>query len=99
MPRLALGVSGVDSGAGQSPVRGIGGQFTMPAASTTTVSDSDILAGSAIAVQATNGPAGLLIQSKSCYISNVLNGSFVFNVSATGAGAPAGTEVFVWMCT
>jgi len=77
---------------------GIGvGVFTATAAGTTTISDSAIAANALVMVTPTNGAGGLLIQSKSCYVGSVSAGAFTFVVSATGAGAPAGTETFSYM--
>lgn len=99
MTRLTTGVSGVDSGPGQHNVRGIGGTFTLDADGSTSVSDADILSTSQIVCFPTNGPAGLILKSKSCFVNTIAAGSFVFNVSATGAGAPAGTETFAYLVT
>lgn len=72
------------------------GSFTATAAGTTTISDANILASSLVTFSPTNGPAGLLLATKTCYIGAVSAGSFTFLVSATGSGAPAGTETFTY---
>lgn len=77
---------------------GIGvGQFTATAAGVTTVSDAAITSTAKVIVFPANGPAGLLVKSKSCFVDTIGTGSFVFNCSATGSGAPAGTEIFAYM--
>lgn len=97
MTRVTTGVSGVDSGPGQHNVRGISGTFTIDADAATTVTDADILSTSQVICFPANAAAGLLVKTKSCYVSNVTTGSFIFNTSATGAGAPAGTETFAYI--
>lgn len=74
-----------------------GGTFTATAAALTTISDSDIVATSNVIVVANNAAAGLLMQSKTCYVSGIGAGFFTFVVSATGSGAPAGTEAFQYL--
>ena len=74
---------------------GIGiGSFTATASSTTTIVDADIPAGAKVTIFPTSAAAALLLRSATCYVSSVVAGSFVFTVSATGAGSPAGTENF-----
>lgn len=68
--------------------------FTATAAGATTVSNTLVNSGSNIIFFPTNAAAALLQRTKTCYVSNLASGSFIFNVSATGAGAPAGTETF-----
>lgn len=80
-------------------INGIGfdsGAFTATAAGTTTISDSNIVTSSIVTFSPTNGPAGLLLATKTCYVGAVSAGAFTFLVSATAAGAPAGTETFVY---
>lgn len=80
-------------------INGLGfdsGSFTATAAGTTTITDANVAATSLVVFAPTNGPAGLLVKSKSCYIGAVSAGSFTFLVSATGSGAPAGTETFAY---
>lgn len=74
------------------------GSFT-PTGAALTVSDAAIQAGMRVFVVPTNGPAGLLLRSKSCWVDTIADGSFVFNVSASGSGAPAGTETFQYLGT
>ena len=76
---------------------GIGiGSFTVTAAGVTTITDANIPSGAKVSFTAANALAGLLIATKSCYIGTgtAVAGSFTFVVSATGVGAPAGTESF-----
>lgn len=70
------------------------GSFTATAAGVTTISDAAVQANSKVIFCAATASAGLLMQAKTCWVDTILSGSFVFNVSATGAGAPAGTEAF-----
>jgi parallel beta-helix repeat protein len=72
------------------------GSFTATAAGTSTISDQNINASMVPIVMPSNAAAGLLTQTKTCYLGTVADGSFTFLVSATGAGAPAGTETFVY---
>lgn len=74
-----------------------GGTFTATAAALTTVSDTSIVATSRVIVVPNDATAGLLARSKTCYVSGIGAGFFTFVVSATGAGAPAGTEVFQYI--
>lgn len=74
-----------------------GGSFTVTAAGTTTITDANVVTSSLVQFSPTNGPAGLLVATKTCYIGAVSAGSFTFLVSATGAGAPAGTETFSYV--
>lgn len=76
---------------GESPE--VTGSVT-PTGSAQTITDAAVQAGMRVFIVPTNGPAGLLLRSKSCWVDTVANGSFVFNVSATASGAPAGTETF-----
>ena|SRR3990167_7477869 len=72
--------------------------FGVEAAGTTTVSNARVKAAdSQIIPFATNAGAGLLLRTKTCWISDIADGSFIFNVSATAAGAPAGTETMAYM--
>ena len=76
---------------------GVGaGSFVATAAALTTITDADITATSCITIFPSNAAAGLLLRTKTCYIVTG-SGSFTFNVSATGAGAPAGTEAFEYI--
>lgn len=70
------------------------GSFTATAAALLTVSDGNIRSGSTVVIVPTNAAAGLLVKGKSCWVDTIAAGSFNFNVSATAAGAPAGTETF-----
>ena len=81
------GVSGVAVGLGS---------FTADAGASTTITDAAVTSSSIVLITPTNAPAGLLIKSKSCHVTPG-SGSFTFNVSASGAGAPAGTETFRYM--
>lgn len=76
------------------------GTFQATAAAVTTVSNANIPASANIVFDAANGPAGLLLRGKTCSIATGNSaGSFVFTVSATGAGAPSGSETFnYWVC-
>lgn len=73
------------------------GTFTSDADASTTISDSRVLAASNISFAPTNAAAGLLVRTKTCYVDTISAGSFNFNVSSTGAGAPAGTETFSYV--
>ena len=74
---------------------GIGvGRIVATAAGTTTITDANVKSSSEVIFSALGSGAGLLLRTKTCYIGTVSNGSFTFIVSATGAGAPAGTETF-----
>jgi hypothetical protein len=68
------------------------GSFVVTAASVTTVADAAVSAGTRILVSAANSAAGLLMRTNSYFVTTG-SGSFTFTVSATGAGAPAGTEL------
>lgn len=68
------------------------GSFTVTAAAVTTITDASSSATSRIVWSPANAAAGLLTQLKTCYVTTGA-GSFTFNVSATGAGQPAGTEL------
>lgn len=72
------------------------GTFTATAAGVTTVTDASIAAGSVVVIFPVSAAAGLIVKSKSCYVTPAA-GSFTFTISATGAGAPAGTEVFSYI--
>lgn len=82
--------------------RGVGpccGTFQATAAATSTVSDSNVPANSTIVFWPMNAAAGLLERTKTCSIATGNSaGSFVFSVSATGAGAPGGSETFGYFC-
>ena len=68
--------------------------FTATAAGVTTVplSGSAKLGGQ-VCFYPTNAAAGLLLRTKTCWMTTA-DDAGTFNVSATGAGAPAGTETF-----
>lgn len=70
------------------------GTFSPSAAASTSVSDTYITANCEVMIVPTNGQAGELLRSKSCYVSAVAAGSFKFIVSASGAGAPGADETF-----
>ena len=104
-----MGVAGVDHGydnhsCGQFTAKSITGNavgigtFTATAAGVTTVTDTNIPAGAEVVFCPANAAAGLLVKSNSCYIGTGAGvaGSFTFVVSATGVGAPAGSEVFTY---
>lgn len=82
-----------------SMIGGYDGAFTVTAAGVTTISDTNVTTGSRVVIFPTNTAAGLLTRSKSCWVDTISAGSFVFNVSSTGAGAPAGTETFSYHVT
>ena len=69
------------------------GSFVATAASVTTVTDASVGASTRIIVYPANAAAGLVSRTNSCFVTTGA-GSFTFTVSATGAGAPAGTELF-----
>lgn len=70
------------------------GSFTCTAAAISTIADTDVAATSYVTVTPSNAAAGLLLRTKTCWVDTIAAGSFLFNVSASGAGAPAGTETF-----
>ena len=73
------------------------GTINVGAAGTTTVTDANVGTGSVIVTSPFNSSGGLLARTKTCWVSGLFNGSFTFDVSATGAGAPAGTEQFSYI--
>lgn len=73
------------------------GQVFVPTGSSITVSDSRMLSTGGALIIPVDAGANLLARSKTCYADTYANGSFIFHVSATGAGAPAGTEVFNYL--
>ena len=73
------------------------GTFTSDADGATSVSDTNITANSTVIFTPRDETAGLLARTKTLYIDTVSAGSFIFHVSATAAGAPAGTEVFSYV--
>lgn len=73
------------------------GTVFSPTGSAITVTDPRMLGTGGCIVVPVNGPAGLLLKTKSCWSDTFANGSFVFNVSATGAGAPSGSELFNYL--
>jgi hypothetical protein len=73
------------------------GSFQATAAGSTTVTNANIPANANIIFDPANAAAGLLLRSKTCSIATGNSaGSFVFSVSATGAGAPGGSETFAY---
>lgn len=88
----------VDSGLVNDPVSGTAGSgvgsIAVAAASITSVTDAKVQSSDQVICFPSNAAAGLLLQTKTCWVDTVAAGSFNFNVSATGAGAPAGTETF-----
>lgn len=73
------------------------GTFAMPAAATSTISDTSVLANSAIMVMPTNAAAGTLQGSaKSLYISARSAGTS-FTVATASGVAAAGTETFLYV--
>jgi hypothetical protein len=73
------------------------GAIFSPTGSTITVTDSRMLSTGGAIIVPVNAAAALLLKTKSCWIDTQANGSFVFNVSATGAGAPSGSEQFNYL--
>ena len=73
-----------------------GGSFTATAAAQTTITDSDIPSSATIVITPTSVPASRLLQDKRWSVV-ATTGGFNFNVSATGAGAPAGTETYSYI--
>ncbi len=70
------------------------GTFTADNDASTTVTDAGVAANAQVVVFPTNSAAGLLLRTLSCQVSSVSAGSFVFAVSASAGGLPAGTETF-----
>lgn len=82
---------------GSSYTGGIGvGTFSPIAESVTTVTDAGVTSASEIMIFPLNGPAGELLRLKSCFVTPG-NGSFTFNVSASGSGSPDAAESFAYM--
>lgn len=77
---------------------GVGsGNFQSTAAAVTTITDTSVPASANIIWEPANAAAGLLMRSKTCFIPTGNSaGSFTFQVSATGAGAPGGSETFFY---
>ena len=77
---------------------GVGsGSFQATAAAITTISDASIPASANIICRPANAAAGLLMRSATCFVPTGNSaGSFTFQVSATGAGAPGGSETFAY---
>lgn len=74
-----------------------GGTFQATAGAVTTIVDANVPASAHILFSPGNAAAGLLDRTKTLSIATGNSaGSFVFTVSATGAGAPAGTETFTY---
>mgnify|MGYP001586676757 CR=1 FL=1 len=96
-----MSVKTVDSGQSEKTIdllslEGGLGTFTASAAAVTTVTDAAIKSTSRIVIFPTSAGGGLLLRSNSCHVA-AGTGSFTFNVSASGAGAPAGTETFAYL--
>jgi hypothetical protein len=73
------------------------GSFQATAAAITTVTNANVPASASIIFDPSNAAAGLLLRSKTCFIPTGNSaGSFTFQVSATGAGAPGGSETFAY---
>lgn len=73
------------------------GSFQAAAAAATTVTNSNVPASANIIWEPANAAAGLLVRTLTCSVATGNSaGSFTFNVSATGAGAPAATETFAY---
>lgn len=71
------------------------GSFQATAAAVTTVSNANIPASANIVFTPANAAAGLLMRGATCSVATGNSaGSFVFTVSATGAGKPSGGETF-----
>ena len=61
------------------------GQFTTDGTATgVSVNDSDIEDSSLISIFPSNALAGLTLRSNTCYVVNVIDGSFNFSVSGAG---------------
>lgn len=76
------------------------GNFQATAAATTTVSNANIPASANIVWFPANAAAGLLVRGATCSVATGNSaGSFVFTVSATGAGKPAGSETFCYIAS
>jgi hypothetical protein len=75
------------------------GTITKSADGSDTITHAAINANSQIIFSAAGSAAGLLLRTKTCYIANINDtpGTAIFWVSATGAGAPAGTETFSYI--
>lgn len=73
------------------------GTFQPAAAASTTVTNANVPASANIIFDSANAAAGLLARTKTCSIATGNSaGSFTFQVSATGAGAPSGSETFMY---
>jgi hypothetical protein len=73
------------------------GSFTMAAAATKVVADTNVAANSVILLTPTNAAAGTLQQStETLYISSISAG-VSFTVATADAGSAAGTETFQYL--
>ena len=77
------------------PLNAFIGSFTMAAAATQTVTDTNCLATSAIVLLNTNAAAGTLQGSAKCLYYTPSAGSFV--VATASGGNAAGTEKFTYL--
>jgi len=74
-----------------------GGSFTMAAAATKVVTDTNVTATSIIILMPTNAAAGTLQQStETLYISSISAG-VSFTVATADGGSAAGTETFQYL--
>jgi len=73
------------------------GTFVLEADGLTVVTDADIPVEARVITQPIDNAAGLLIHTKTVRVATGTQGQFTMLVSATGAGAPAGTETFAYM--
>ena len=75
------------------------GQFTWPAAVSTTITNANVTANSHISLSALNSAAGTLVGSnKSWYVSARVTGTS-FTVSTASGVAASGTEQFSYLIT
>lgn len=73
------------------------GTFTMAAATSKTVTDANVTAGSFVSLTATNAAAATLMAGANALYVSTASGSFV--VATAGGGAAAGTETFAYSVT
>lgn len=101
-----MALSTVDSGGARRTIVGFqgpgtgSGSFQPAAAAATTVSDVNVPANANIIISPANAAAGLLTRGFTCSVATGNSaGSFVFNVSATSASGPTGSETFAYFYT
>ena len=100
--RLQVGDGTISKDDGIVQGEGTGTSSFIATAAGTTTAVTKARKGSSFMLAPVNAAAGLLLRTKTCSWSAAATGSngfaeLVFVVSATGAGAPAGTEAFTFI--